>query len=57
MDNETDHLDRADEDILNYTISDEALEAAAGTEWGGVAAAARSASSLPPVILLPCCLS
>jgi hypothetical protein len=23
-----------DEDVLSYTVSDEALEAAAGTEWG-----------------------
>jgi hypothetical protein len=27
-------LDQADEDILTYTVSDEALEAAAGTERG-----------------------
>ena len=27
-------LDQADEDILTYTVSDEALEAAAGTESG-----------------------
>ena len=27
-------LDQADEDILTYTASDEALEAAAGTERG-----------------------
>jgi len=27
-------LDQADEDILSYTVSDEALEAAAGTERG-----------------------
>jgi hypothetical protein len=32
MDQQTDiHLDQADEDILTYTVSDEALEAAAGT--------------------------
>jgi hypothetical protein len=31
-------LDQADEDILSYTVSDEALEAAAGTE-GGLCAA------------------
>jgi hypothetical protein len=29
--NITDSLDQADEEILNYTISDEALEASAGT--------------------------
>jgi hypothetical protein len=32
MDNPTDTLDQADEEILTYTVSDEALEAAAGTE-------------------------
>ena len=32
---ETD-LDQADEDILSYTVSDEALETAAGTEGGFV---------------------
>jgi hypothetical protein len=32
MDNPADTLDQADEDILTYTISDEALEAAAGQE-------------------------
>jgi hypothetical protein len=31
---ETANLDRADEEILSYTVSDEALEAAAGTERG-----------------------
>jgi hypothetical protein len=36
MDQQTDiDLDQADEDILTYTVSDEALEAAAGTERGG----------------------
>ncbi len=35
----TGNLDKADEDILTYTVSDEVLEAAAGTErraasWG-----------------------
>ena len=29
------HLEQADEDILTYTVSDEALESAAGTEGGG----------------------
>ena len=32
MDNPADNLDQADEDILTNTVSDEALEAAAGTE-------------------------
>jgi hypothetical protein len=30
MGDQTDHLDQADEDILTDTVSDEALEAAAG---------------------------
>jgi hypothetical protein len=37
-------LDRADEDILSYTVSDEALEAAAGTERG--ASATRTVTRL-----------
>ena len=38
--NIADSLDRADEDILTYTVSDEAMEAAAGIEraLGSVAA-------------------
>ena len=37
MDQQTDiELDQADEEILTYTVSDEALEAAAGREMGGV---------------------
>jgi hypothetical protein len=32
MNDETTTLDQADEEILTYTASDEALEAAAGTE-------------------------
>jgi hypothetical protein len=35
MNDETDDLDQADEDILTYTVSDEALEALAGTEGVG----------------------
>jgi hypothetical protein len=35
MDQQTDiELDQADEEILTYTVADEALEAAAGTEGG-----------------------
>ena len=34
MNEQTDHLDQIDEDILTYTVSDEALEAAAGRERG-----------------------
>jgi hypothetical protein len=38
MDRQTDttDLDQADEEILAYTVSDEALEAAAGTERGAL---------------------
>ena len=32
MHDQTCHLDQADEDILGFTVSDEALEAAAGTD-------------------------
>jgi hypothetical protein len=53
--NITDTLDQADEEILIYTISDEALEASAGTVGGGnqisisgvVAVAALIAGDLP----------
>jgi hypothetical protein len=34
MNDQTDTLDQTDEEILTYTASDEALEAAAGTERG-----------------------
>lgn len=34
MNDQTDHLDQADEEILITTVCDEALEAAAGTEAG-----------------------
>jgi hypothetical protein len=33
--NITDTIDQTDEDILTYTVSDEGLEAAAGTELRG----------------------
>jgi hypothetical protein len=33
-DTTSDILDQADEEILTYTVSDEALEAASGTERG-----------------------
>jgi hypothetical protein len=35
MNDITTDLDQADEDILTYDVSDEALEAAAGSESGG----------------------
>jgi hypothetical protein len=44
-------LDQTDEDILSYTVSDEALEAAAGTERG-VKFPTRHTAPLPP---LACC--
>jgi hypothetical protein len=34
MNEHTATLDQADQEILTYTVSDEALEAAAGTEGG-----------------------
>jgi hypothetical protein len=34
-------LDQADEEILSYTVSDEALEAAVGTEKGVITAIPR----------------
>jgi hypothetical protein len=34
MNDDTTNLDQTDEDILTYTVSDDALEAAAGTERG-----------------------
>jgi hypothetical protein len=34
--------DQADEDFLSYTVSDEALEAAAGTEREAVASGVRA---------------
>ena len=37
LDNPADTLDQADEEILTYTVSDEALEAAAGHGEGGTA--------------------
>jgi hypothetical protein len=45
--------DQADEDILTYTVSDEALEAAAGTECDTSASSLASAchSAYPPLAL------
>ena len=34
MNDDTTNLDQTDEDILTYTVSDDALEAAAGTVRG-----------------------
>jgi hypothetical protein len=48
MDDRPDHLDQTDEDSLSYTVSDEALEAAAGTERG----AARTLLACPTI--MPC---
>jgi hypothetical protein len=52
MDNPADTLDQADEEILTYTVSDEALEAAAGTERG-VVSVPRCPS--PSSCLAGCC--
>jgi hypothetical protein len=36
MNEQPDHAEETDEDILTYTVSDEAIEAAAGTDsWVG----------------------
>jgi hypothetical protein len=48
--NDTD-LDQADEEILTHEVSDEALEAAAGTETGGNSSMALTQYS--PAY--PCC--
>jgi hypothetical protein len=45
-------LDQTDEDILTYTVSDEALEAAAGTERGAALGFLPTRGTL-----LYCCLS
>jgi hypothetical protein len=42
MNDETTTLDQADEDVLYYTASDEALEAAAGTGQAWTVAACYS---------------
>jgi hypothetical protein len=48
--NDVSDIDQAEEDILTYTVSDEALESAAGIEKG------EGASILPPQSD-PCLLS
>ena len=45
MNDTTSDPDPADEDILTYTVSDEALEAAAGTERGAYFYSERGAWS------------
>jgi hypothetical protein len=47
MDKQTAELDQADEEILTYTVSDEELEAAAGTEGAGAGATLGSVSLNP----------
>jgi hypothetical protein len=51
MNDTTTDLDQADEDILTYTVSDEALEAAAGTEKGRY----YTAHSMVMPVGGPCC--
>jgi hypothetical protein len=41
-------LDQADEEILTYTVSDDALEAAAGTEAAAQSFSVRSCIFCPP---------
>jgi hypothetical protein len=48
-DTTTDTLDQTDEDILTYTASDEALEAAANTESGVLP------YTYHPTLMLACC--
>jgi hypothetical protein len=36
MNDPTDDLEQADEDVLSHTVSDEALEAAAATDRGAI---------------------
>jgi hypothetical protein len=47
MNDDTAALDQADEEILTYTVSDEALEATAGTE--------RGANTITAGTFLNCC--
>jgi hypothetical protein len=55
MNDETD-LSQADEDILSYSVSDEALEAAAGRK-GGVVLRARAISAFGQTDnLFSCCV-
>jgi hypothetical protein len=49
MTDQTDTLDQTDEDILSYTVSDEALEAAAGTERG------EGHGSTHGTLMITCC--
>jgi hypothetical protein len=41
-------LGQADEDVLSYTVSDEALEAAAGTKMGALPTQLFSLLYVPP---------
>jgi hypothetical protein len=50
MNDDTTDLDQVDEDILTYTVSDEALEAAAGTESGVALAAASAVNCTAPTV-------
>ena len=50
MNDQTDTLDQADEEVLTYTVSDEALEDAAGTLRG-----ALKHTTIPPHSVFDCC--
>jgi hypothetical protein len=52
MNDQTNHLDQADEEILTTPVSDDALEAAAGTDKGG---AWSSAGNICPDTFPHCC--
>jgi hypothetical protein len=43
MNDQTDHLHQTDEELLTYTVADEALEAAAAVRGGAISSAATAA--------------
>jgi hypothetical protein len=55
MNDDTTDLDQAEEDILTYSVSDEALEAAAGMMWGGAMSSAATAACPGCGSANPCC--
>jgi hypothetical protein len=48
-------INHTDEDILTYTVSDEALEAAAGMERGGLQCSGIT-GLFPPYLPTNCCV-
>ena len=55
MNDQTDDLDQAEAEILTYTLSDEALEAAAGTERGAFRSHGLPNSCASQAHPLACC--